>query len=89
MTITSLFRTFADARTAAEQQAVAGAHRVHWTIWGNPPRCGLAVCERCRQSLRIARTSQALFRLEGSALEPCRPPAVVASTAALPYAAGE
>lgn len=89
MTITSIFRTFTDARTVAEQQAVAGGHRVQWMIWGHPPRCGLAVCERCSHSLRIARTREVLFRLEGSALQPCRPPSVVPSTAALYYAAGE
>ena len=89
MTITSIFRTFHDARAVAEQQAVAGGHRVQWTIWGDPPRCGLAVCARCSHSLRIARTRAALFRLEGSALHPCRPPSVVSSTAALYYAAGE
>ena len=73
----STFPTFDEARALAEQEARAGGHRVQWMAWGSPPRCGHAPCERCGHSLRIVRTREALYRLEGSALSPCRPTSVV------------
>ena len=71
MTIMSIFRTFTDARTVAEQQAVAGGHRVQWMIWGHPPGSASAVCVVCGHTLRIERTRHGLFHLEGDALGAC------------------
>lgn len=73
------FLTFDRARGAAEDHAVTRGHRMRWMIWGEPPRSGRGLCERCGRDLWVERTRSETFRLHGSALPPCAPPSLALS----------
>ena len=68
------FRSFEEAYAAAQHQVAELRHRMQWLTWGHPPRSAVAVCVVCGHTLRIARTRQGLFHLEGDALGACVQP---------------
>ena len=65
------FRSFELAHAVAQHQVAELRHGMQWLTWGHPPQSAVAVCVVCGHTLRIARTRQGLFHLEGDALGAC------------------
>ena len=65
------FGSFEEAHAAAQHQVAELHHAMQWLTWGHPPRSAAAMCMVCGHTLRIDRTRNGLFHLEGDALRAC------------------